>query len=1084
MNFKNTTPLKMARFSLILVLFILTNSLWSQKINHNQGEILVQIKPNIDIFVVAQNWYFFQKNNTRLAVKQAVSKPLDIWLLEFDFTKIEENTFLNFLKRQDEILHAQFNHHIYDRQNIPNDPQFGDQWQWLNNGVNGSANDADVDAELAWDLTTGGETAVGQEIVVCVVESNGSDYEHPDLLPNHWTNQGEIPQNGIDDDGNGYIDDYNGWNTPQNNGIISSGGHGTNVTGMVGAVGNNNLGLTGINWNVKIMQVVRGSLGNSTVPNEANVIAAYTYPLVMRQLYNESNGEKGAFVVVTNASWGLGDIFAADAPLWCEMYEEMGQVGILSCGATSNNENINVDLAGDLPTTCESEFFIGVTSTNSNDDLKAAFGFEHVDVAAPGESIWTTNNGDGYDDETGTSFACPLVSGLIGLMYSTDCLASGAEAISDPAGTALAMKSHLFNGVDPLPNLNGIISTGGRVNAFKSLQNVINNCNPCPNPYGILLESLTDQSGTLTWDVVNTVQNTEIRWRELGASNWNSSNGVFSPFNFSNLEACTEYEVQLRGTCSNPNGSWTESLVFKTDGCCEGPSQITLTELTDTSFEIEWNSILAANSYDVMVQEGNQTFEFNNINGTVFGLDNLLPCQDYIINIQSNCATGETNIGPDFEFSTSGCGACLDADYCEAFAQNSSNEWIANVTFNDLNNSSSSDGGYGDYTSSPLSVFSFKAYDILLTPGYSGFAFNEYWKVYIDFNQNGVFEEDSEVAFDAGGISNQPQSGQVIIPGDAIPGLARMRVIMRFGEEPFACDANFNFGEVEDYCVEIFQGDPPVCDPIQNIEIQEVGYEEVTLSWDENPDALSYNVRFSSDGGATWTVEPVASFEATIEELQDCVEYELQIQNVCIGTQSAWSSSVFFTTLCAVPCEEIPQNVDTTDVSFTFVNLSWEATPNADLYRIQYRPEGASQWIFAETPNTEIELIDLLDCQIYEYNVQALCPGNESELSETQSFKTDCISGLYNLPNAFFDLRVFPNPFDTQLLLEFALREKTTLNLTIYDYLGRELYSNQKDYSAGEFQWQLDGFQNWEDGIYFLQINTEKGSLVQKLVKG
>lgn len=1071
---------------IIVFLFFLMGyySSQAQNLNHVQGNIIVQIKPNVDIYKVAKDWHFFGKRATRLAIKRSLSEPMDIWLLEFDFTEIEENRFLDFLKRQNEILYAQFNHHINDRQNIPNDPQFNDQWQWLNNGINGGTNDADIDADLAWDLSTGGQTGVGQEIVVCVIESNGSDWDHPDLLANHWVNENEIPENGLDDDGNGYIDDYHGWNTPQLNDVISSGGHGTNVTGMVGAVGNNNLGLTGVNWDVKIMQIVRGSLGNSSIPNEANVIEAYTYPLIMRRMYNQTNGEKGAFVVVTNASWGLDNVFADDAPLWCEMYDELGSEGVLSCGATSNNELINVDSQGDLPTTCTSDYFIGVTSTNSDDVLKAAYGATHVDVAAPGESVWTTNNGNSYDDETGTSFACPLVSGLVALMYSTDCVGTGANAISNPASTAIEIRNHLFNGVDLKPNLAGLMTTGGRVNAFKSLQNVLNACDNCPQPYGILVSSLTDQEATIVFDVASTIQNIQFRWRAVGSGIWNTSNMVSSPLSLTSLSSCTEYEIQLQSECTNPIGSWTESLVFKTDGCCEGPSLVTLIDVTDSSFSIEWNSILAADDYTVFVMEGNQTFEFSGLSSTTFELDNLIPCQDYIVNIQSNCDNGETNLGSSFELTTTGCGACLDSDYCEAFSQNSSNEWIANVTFNNLNNTTGSDLGYGDYTGLPVNVFTFNAYDITLTPDYSGFSFNEYWKVYIDFNQNGIFEENSEVAFDAGATSNQVQIGQIIIPGDAIPGLARMRVIMRFGEEPFACDENFNFGEVEDYCVDIFEGVPPVCDPVENIEIQEISYNEVTLSWEENPSALSYNVRFSDDGGSTWTLESVDDFEVIIEQLLDCVDYEIQVQTVCIGKESDWSQSAFFTTLCAVPCNEIPTNLDTTNVSFSFVNIEWSGTPNAENYRIQYRSEGTSQWLIAETPNTNIELADLVDCQVYEYVVQALCPGSESGLSEIQTFKTDCLLGTGNLPKVFFDLQIFPNPFDSELILEFALMEKTTLQLKLYNLQGRQLFYDQNVYSAGEFQWKLDRFDELTEGIYFIKIETEKGVVVRKLIKG
>ena len=145
-----------------------------------------------------------------------------------------------------------------------------------------------------------GTTPAGDRIVVAVLEGGGSNYNHVDLIDNHWTNDAEVPGNGIDDDGNGFVDDYNGWNSGSNNDAIGAGGHGTSVSGMIGAVGNNGNGGAGVNWDVEIMQVDMG--GGLT---ESNVIVAYNYPYTMRDLYNNTNGASGAFVVATNASWGI-----------------------------------------------------------------------------------------------------------------------------------------------------------------------------------------------------------------------------------------------------------------------------------------------------------------------------------------------------------------------------------------------------------------------------------------------------------------------------------------------------------------------------------------------------------------------------------------------------------------------------------------------------------------------------------------------------------------------------------------------------------------------------------------------------------
>ena len=302
--------------------------------------------------------------------------------------------------------------------------------------------------------------------MVAVIDG-GMDWTHEDL--NCWENHHEIPNNRIDDDGNGYVDDYRGWNAYNHNGYVGSHYHGTHVSGIVGAIGNNEKGVCGVNWNVKVMPIA-GSSGDESI-----VVEAYSYALEMRARYNETHGEEGAFIVATNSSFGVDYGDPNDYPIWCAMYDEMGDVGILSCGA-GPNMNVNVDEVGDVPSTCPGDYLIGITNTTS-DDVKygsAGYGITNIDIGAPGTAIYSTTPNNGYNGSTGTSMATPQVAGTIALMYAALPEEMMQDCKDDPAHFSLIMKYHLLNGADHLPSLDGLVASGRRLNAYGAIESALN----------------------------------------------------------------------------------------------------------------------------------------------------------------------------------------------------------------------------------------------------------------------------------------------------------------------------------------------------------------------------------------------------------------------------------------------------------------------------------------------------------------------------------------------------------------------------------------------------------------------------------
>lgn len=347
----------------------------------------------------------------------------------------------------------------------PNDERWSQLWNFQNH-----ANDAGINILQAWnEFGVGGLDARGNEVVVAVVD-DGLNINHPDLVNNLWVNRHEVAGTGKDDDGNGYVDDVHGFNVPTNNGNLPATRHGTHVAGIVGAEGNNGIGVTGVNWDTKIMGVGVGRMGT------VEVLRGYTYVMDQKRLWLETDGELGANIVATNSSFGhdFRDCESGDYPLWNDMYNAKGELGILSAAATMNR-NSNVDVAGDVPTGCSSPYIIKVTNTTRENrrNRSAAYGPTTIEIGAPGTAIMSTLS-SGYGSLTGTSMATPHVAGLVGLMHSLASEDFNEFYLENPAQAALRVKEMILNNADPVEDLEGMVTSGGKIDVYRSVEAIYN----------------------------------------------------------------------------------------------------------------------------------------------------------------------------------------------------------------------------------------------------------------------------------------------------------------------------------------------------------------------------------------------------------------------------------------------------------------------------------------------------------------------------------------------------------------------------------------------------------------------------------
>ena len=296
---------------------------------------------------------------------------------------------------------------------------------------------AKISAPTAWDTSTG-----SGNFVVAVIDT-GADYNHPDLAANMWHNPAETPGDGVDNDGNGLVDDYYGANfIGANSGDpFDDHGHGTHVSGTIGAVGNNSLGVVGVNWNVKIMALkFLDASGRGAI---SDAVEALNYAV-------------GHGVKVSNNSWGgggySGTMFSA-----LQAAQSAGHIFIAAAG----NANTNIDASPSYPASYNVGNVIAVAST-TNTDARSGFsnyGTGTVDIAAPGSGIISTTPGNTYSNFSGTSMATPHVAGAVALYWD-----------ANPTKTAAEVIAKLLSSADVVPGLISTVGGGRRLNVGAMLQ--------------------------------------------------------------------------------------------------------------------------------------------------------------------------------------------------------------------------------------------------------------------------------------------------------------------------------------------------------------------------------------------------------------------------------------------------------------------------------------------------------------------------------------------------------------------------------------------------------------------------------------
>ena len=525
--------MSLKRYSLILALFVVLGTVLpitqraerrpqtpqgqqpqtqrGQKKGHDHavpGEILVRFRPG--------------SKGKRLGRQVVVEKtgrqiPMDVAALHPTFEIVEglrvarvnpadTGNAIEALRARADVIYAEPNF-IRKASDVPNDPRYPQMWG-LNNtgqaatfGGNPGTPGNDIRAEQAWNITKG-----SRSVVVGVVDS-GIDINHEDLRDNIWVNPGEVAGNGIDDDGNGFIDDINGWDFAHNDATVFDyteptfppppsytgdfDDHGTHVAGTIGASGNNALGVAGVNWQVSLMSLkfLTGPGFGST----AHLLNALAYAKAMRQLWQSSGGTKGANIRVLNNSYGGFQQSQAEL----DAIRALSDAGILFV-VSAGNEGLFNDLFPVYPANYISPNLISVAASGGGGakTFFSNFGEATVNVSAPGEFILSTTPKNTYDFSNGTSMAAPHVSGTAALVCA-----------QSPNITMQKLRAVLmYSGYVSWQHINVYpISTGRTVDAIKALQSVTS---PDVTPPGTI--------SNLTAHISDTYPNYSLNWSATG----------------------------------------------------------------------------------------------------------------------------------------------------------------------------------------------------------------------------------------------------------------------------------------------------------------------------------------------------------------------------------------------------------------------------------------------------------------------------------------------------------------------------------------------------------------------------------------
>lgn len=514
-----------------------------QRAQHVPGEVLVRLKPFARQADLRAEWAKVLPTTISLKEVKALGPKSRYSKLSLAGNGISDAEMEKLVARLPGVEATSLNYKVKFLAE-PNDAQYGTQW-----------NLEDINVEPVWEVTTGGTMANGMRIGVALSDE-AIQTNHPDLSGNIWP---DSPAQG------------------------SGAAHGTEVASVLGAVGNNTIGIAGVNWDVEI-------LSGTTLSNLSDVIEQFELAIGLREQFNATNGASGLMIVSITASWGIED------PQGCNgfsvpLFSDMADAGILLVAAGPNLP-VSIESGNDFPSNCALAEHLVVTSYGPNNDTPFAFGPNTVHLLAPGVAIPVATEGSAYGVVDGNSFAIPTVAGAVALLYSIPCPSFAQLVLDDPQAARELVKNAILNNTAPFPGGNSLTITGGKLDVHAAYQALMAGCVPTCTDYTITLATVDEPVASWTMrDADNAVVltgsgNTITTCLDDGcfSISLNGSNGLPTEADYSVEDANGEVAVgnssggiiqfgvgvQIPG-CTNPGSANYDPQANCSDGsCCTG----------------------------------------------------------------------------------------------------------------------------------------------------------------------------------------------------------------------------------------------------------------------------------------------------------------------------------------------------------------------------------------------------------------------------------------------------------------------------------------------------------------------------------